>query len=486
MEWLSGILASGTSSVAVIDDPTSTVYRTLLNGVSAIDAWQAGALLSAEALNLRAVEALPLSIDPTLTTYLADRVASVAAAASGIAALPPAVNPVQAVSLLQQGQPAVGYSGYLEWCMTFDAEPIPPVADTVAVAVSGVAAAWLDIANAVGVLQGDNRTTAYDTAARMYRCSAVVAANVSNVRSGPFATDGEIVYMTDELGNPLYDENGNLLYTIQGTVNQATWNAVGALPAILLDASSLASSPATLINQQTMSIRYALVQQALSLAALLLSLRIHNVTQPSTAYLRNSESLADLAARTTGNFEDWPALAALNRISPPFPGPSNMALALSGRQLFTSNGTGTPGVLPDPDSSGVSYAANVLGVDWDWGPINGTQPAWTGDLRLITGYLNFARSIGRRLQTTLGTLIYHTNYGSRIPPEVGAVQSIDEAPRLLQYGRSAILADPRTGSILTARATTEPGFLATFSATIEPIGPGATPVSVLETIGATP
>ena len=190
----------------------------------------------------------------------------------------------------------------------------------------------------------------------------------------------------------------------------------------------------------------------------------------------------DLAARQTGDFSEWSTIAAINRLQPPFPGPTNPALALSGTPLFM------PGSAPplNPNATLPTYAANVLGIDYDFGPINGVQPSWLGDISLISGLTNYRRALGRRLQTTLGTLLYHRNYGSRIPPEVGAIQSTDEAARLAQYGKSALAADPRTANVLTAIATVQPGFLASFSGAVSPIGFGTTSVQINEVIGANP
>ena len=435
-----------------------------------------------------AVQALPLGLDSVTQSYFVTRVASLTAAAAQITALRVPANPFTAVTLLSQGQPAIADPKFLEWAMTFEGEEAP-VGATLPLGGDIMAQSWLNVTNAVGVLQGMSPTAAYDTAARQYRCSAVVAAGLDSLMSGPFSsanfTIGEIQAI-DNAGNPLFDSSGNPIFTSGFVPSPMLWNEALAVPTILLDAATLTSSPATLSNQQSSTIRFILINQINQLAALLLSLRVHNVVQPTTATLRNPESLADLAARTTGNFENWTVIAALNQITPPYPGPYNQKVALSGQQLFTSQSIATPGILPDPDSSGVSYAANVLGTDWTWGPINGAQPIWTGDIALISGYYNYAAAIGRRLQTSLGDLIYHTDYGSRIPPEVGAVQSADEASRLLQYGNSAILADPRTGTINSSIATTQPGFLATYAASVTPIGPGASPVSVNEVIGSTP
>lgn len=456
MAWMNAALASGTSNAYLIEGPAVATFETLLNGLYSLDAWQASVALGVEQQNLAAVQALPLSLDPTTESYLNARVAAVAAAASGLASLPTTADPFYVQNTLSAGSPAIADPGAIEWCMQFVAETPPAGLVPAGLPSSALAAAqaWLTVTQAIGVLQGSSPTAAYDTAARQYRCSVSIASGiVGDVQSGPFAE----------------------------TPASVLWNGAVALPTLLLDAATLASSPSSLQSQQVGVIRNALWTQAQQLALLLLALRNSNVSQPTTATLRNGESLMDLAARTGGDFEAWTAIAAINGLSPPYPGPTNQSVALSGVSLLLS-GNG----LPPSGATAPTYDANVLGTDWDFGPVNGAQPTWLGDIPLITGLRNFARAIGRRLQTPLGTLIYDVQYGSRIPPEVGAVQSATEASRLLQYGKSAIAADPRTGAILGASGSVQPRFQANFSALVQPIGPGAQAVEVNETIGANP
>lgn len=479
LSWLSDQLAA-TSSPTVLESPVTAVFETLWNGLAAISAWQTSNILSVEAQNLVVVQSLPLGLDPVTATYLDGRATSCAAAASGIAALVPPVNLLNVGAPLSNGQPVIADPMFLEWCMTFNAET-PPAGTLLPSGATDSAQAWLTIVNAIVTLQGNSITPAYDTAARQYRCSSVIANILSETETGVFSNSdlsSPAQFLTDDQGNVITDDLGNPISISTGTEGSTGWSTTVALPVLLLDAASLAS-PATLAAQQISVIRYVIGAQIQQLAKLLLSFRSQNISQPSTANLRNTESLMDLAARTTGDFENWINIAALNKINPPYPGPTNPALALTGKALFTA-GTGVA-TTRQP-----TYEANVLGTDYDFGPINSPQPFWLGDIPLITGYLNFARAIGRRLQTSLGTLIYHPNYGCSIPPELGGIQSTDEAKRLAAYGRSAIQGDPRTGTIVTATATVEPGFEANFSATIIPAGFGSTPVFVNETIGASP
>jgi hypothetical protein len=210
----------------------------------------------------------------------------------------------------------------------------------------------------------------------------------------------------------------------------------------------------------------------------LYSLRTSIGSAPITAILYNGDTLLDLAARETGNFENWIQVAGINNLTPPYPGPTNQAVAQSGRQLYM------PGSSVQVGSSGTppSYPNDAMGTDYWFGPINGIQPAWNGDIPLITGLLNFAAALGRRIQTPIGALTYHQEYGSRIPGEVGAVQAADEAAKLAAFGKAALAADKRTGRILSATASVQPGFLATFAGVVNPIGPSQNPVQIVASI----
>ena len=455
LNWLSGQLGNGTAPAVQQASATSVVFSTMINALFNVQAWQAGQALTAEVQNLIAVEALPISLSPTVQAYFNARVAAYTVAASGIVALPKPVTVTNIPALLSAGTPAIADPAYLEWCMGFSGETAPsgftgPALPSFA---ATAATSWQTVATTVAAYQGINQTPAYDTAARLARSAGVVSGIVNALKSGGFAA----------------------------APSPATlWSQCVALPSMLLDASLLSSTPNLLQNQQCGVIKYAVVNIAITLAQFLLSLRQPSLAQVSQAQVRANETLMDIAARSLGNFEQWYAIATLNGLVPPYPGADNSTLV--GQQLLLPSSTGAPVI----GAAVPSYAANVLGIDYDFGPINGVQPVWTGDYRLITGLLNFARSLGRRLQTPTGALIYHPAYGSRIPPEVGAIQTADEAARLVQYGVAALQADPRTGTVSQPSATLSPGFLASFQAVVTPIGPGAQPVSVNETIGALP
>lgn len=452
LTWLENILTTTSIGESTpIANQVLCVYNLLRQGSISIAAWQAGVGLGQEVVNLTGISSLPITLDPVTAGYFNTRVATVSLAAQGISALPPPPNPIKVVGQLVAGNSSMLTSGYLEYCMNFTGEPLPAgiTAATLGAYATAVATAWLNVMNAVMAYQGNIPTSAYDTASRMYRSAALVATVINQLQSGPFAS-----------------------------ANINNWNNLVALPAILLDAMTIATSPALLQAQQACTIRYILDTTADSLAVFLAAIQTTISTQATTATLSNTNTLQDLASRQTGDFENWIAIAKENNLLPPYPGPTNQAIALSGQQLYLPGSGVTIGATGTPPS----YPDSVMGVDINYGPFTGPQPAWSGDLPIIKGLLNFNAAIGRRLQTPLGSLIYHTNYGSRIPGEVGAIQSENEAGRLAAFGSQSILADPRTARIISLMATVQPGFLATFSATIQPIGPGASPLQLTTSV----
>ena len=229
-------------------------------------------------------------------------------------------------------------------------------------------------------------------------------------------------------------------------------------------------------------VRYAMLTIAQQLAQYLLVLR-----QPqgrvnlTTVYV--NETLMDVAARALGDFEAWSQIAALNGLVPPYVGPvSQPGIVGWGQQV----------VLPTPGASGAalgplpSYNANFLGTDLYLGPIIGSMPNWTGDFETVTGYSNLSYALGRRLQTPLGSLIYHPTYGCRIPSQIGVVQDNATLGQIAAFGKSALLSDPRVQTVLSAVATLVANSTVAFSGTVQPGGFTNTAVGVDEVISPLP
>lgn len=454
LAWLAATAAAADNAPAAVAEPTAVVFQTLRNAVDAVSAYSTLASWKAEIVDFQTIQTLPLFLDTTTAAYFNARIATYQAAVTALGALIPAVNPATVAALLSQGTPAVPDPGLLNFYAAFNFET-PPAGAEVPAAFSGFAqasaTAWQTVANAVLMLQGSLTTTAYDTAVRQQEVGQSVANRIAAWASG-------LVYNTGSAAQP--------------------WNTLVVLPLMLADAAAFDSAPYDDLNQQSGVIRYALLTAANQLALLLLSLRQPAIGVTNLATLLNNDTLLDFANRNTGDFENWTGIASANGLLPPWTGPAGAAY---GSQLFIP----APGTAaPTPGVAQPTYAANVLGTDYYFGPLNGDMPAWTGDYQLITGYQNLAISLGRRLQTTLGTLVYHSDFGSRIPPEVGNVQDTLTAGHIAAYGQSALLSDPRTGSVVSATATIPAGGLGlvSFNGLVLPIGQNSDAVEINQVI----
>ncbi len=338
--------------------------------------------MSIEANNLVSVESLPLTLDPTTSAYLANRTDACIAAAAAISALPPVINLFQrrgTVDRRAAGHRRSTVSGNGAWGSTGEA---PPSGTTLPDGAVLAAQAWQTIANAIFTLNGNALLPQYDTAARQFRCASVIAQNLTDTQSGPFAVSALAtppVPLTNDQGVVLTDDLGNILYANPGTTGDYTWSTVVALPTLLLDVATL-NAPVTLSSQQVSVIRYALGTQVQQLAQLLLSFRSQNVTQPATANLRNSESLMDLAGAHDRQFRELDPDSRAQQTRAALARPDKSIAGTSGRTLFTAGNGITPTNQP-------TYAANVLGTDYDFGPINGQMPPGWGTFRSLPACL---------------------------------------------------------------------------------------------------
>lgn len=451
------LAASPTASKAEVT--ALAMLETCLNGVDAINAQRYAAAWATERVNLAAVQALPISIDPTAAAFLSARSSAYLAAASGLAAIVPPNSSFQpSATVLGNGVPLIPDMGLLSFYQNFAYETPPSglTAGNFVTQASGVVSAFNTIAQAIQVLQGANLTQAFDTATRQSQTAAVASGIVADFTGGG----------------------------ISGTLPvSGTWNQLITLPALATDASILSTAPFLLSVQQASVARYAILQIAQQLALFLLVLRSPQTSQVNTTVVLNGETLMDVAARALGDFEQWQAIADLNGLLPPYVA----AIAAPGVAAYGSTILlPTPGAATSSVGTAPSYTNNFLGIDLYVGPINGAMPPWSGDFQTIAGYNNLAWALGRRLQTTLGTLIYHSDYGSRIPPEVGAVQTQSSAGQIAAFAKSALLSDPRVQLVLSAVAALQANGKVAFTGTVQPAGFGNSPVSVNEVINPVP
>lgn len=448
------------SSPGAVVPLAQTVYATCANALEALNINRVTQAWSSEYKLLLDVEAAPIFPPASDAILVENRINALGDGLANIQTIAPTITYNNIATLLNQGIPPISDASYLSWMGAFDFEASPTglTSDTFLSTAQTVSGAFTTIANLISALESPALNSLYDVCVRFANTAEVVVNFLSGITSGPISLS---------LGT------------------QYIWNQVSSLPALLLDAFLITSVPYNIQIQQDMVLRYVILTIQQQLAQFLLIMRQPTTTTINQAQLLVGNSLMDVAAANTGNFENWANIATANGLLPPYTGPSTiLASGIAG--------WGSELVLPNPGTSSAaigtvpSYEINFLGVDLYTGPINGSMPAWSGDYQTIFGYPNLRWALGRRLQTTLGDLIYHSNYGSRIPPEVGRVQDNSTVGHIAAFGQAALQQDPRIARVLSAIAQSLPAFAVQFTGAVQPGGFSATPLELNEVISPSP
>jgi phage baseplate assembly protein W len=244
-------------------------------------------------------------------------------------------------------------------------------------------------------------------------------------------------------------------------------------------------SDPTTSNSQELNIARLVTMQSLDQFNILIANLDESVpANVRTVNVRVNDTLVKIAARELGNFELWPSLAALNGLNPPYISANTGAGVVAvGAPLFIPTGQVSASTIYQPINMQLSYELDYLGTDIYLGPLSQqTMDTWTGDFATISGYNNLANALDRRLITPITALIYHPEYGSRIPGEIGNLQTQSVAGYLGAFAESAVTTDPRVASV-TDLVVTFPQFGSTqISLTAIPNGNIANDVTVTSLI----
>ncbi len=428
------------------------VLENAMNGLDALTANRLANTWQGVAVAMANIESLPLTVASGDVVYFHNRLNSFTAAASGILPSVPLIPMTGIAAALAAGNPSIPTCpSTLEFLKSFNAEPAP----------SGLANTNLPLYAARSTQAFYNISGAINTLPNGSTYLLDIAEHVG-------ATNEEF---TDFVGE---------FFGFLSPTPQWLWNQMFVMPTMLRYVDWITSAPNTLSAQQDMLIRYLIIRIIQQLNQFIMTTARPNNVPITQAPVLVNDSLMDIAARGLGNYELWSQIATLNNLQPPYIGSATSPAS-------GIAGWGSQVQLPTPGSNPVSgvtlnYLTNFLGVDLYFGPINGDMPTWTGDFQVIAGYSNLRWALGRRMQTTFGKLIYHPDYGSKIPPEIGQVQTPQTAAYIAAFGKSCLLSDPRVGSVPTATATLVSAEAIAFNGAVIPRGFGSTPVAVNEVI----
>jgi phage baseplate assembly protein W len=433
----------------------------LLNTRDSFDAYAYYNAWAQEYALLAEVLTYNLNLDTTTEAYIANRITCFQQAATAVQSIYSLT--IQAPSVMQTGNVTVADPALVEFLMNFSYETIP----------SDLIAGW------PGSLITDAQTEATAWATLL---AAVAASN---------AVAGQVYDAVNRQSRITQDvANTVALLTISANSNPTTtWNTLVAMPALTRTAAIYTADPTTTLSQQTSIARYVVCQALDQMNGLALKLRQFIPQQLRVYTVKNNDTLVLIAARELGNFERWPEIATINNLQPPYIGSVGQrptaGLAVPGQQIFLPvNSSNTGNSSSNVATTVPNYETNYLGVDLYLGPLSDADMLpWTGDFNVQSGYDNLATALGRRIQTTLGSLIFHSDYGSRIPPEVGNVSDATTLSNIEAYAESAIQTDPRVNSVTGVTATSPAYGTIQVSATAIPNGNSTQTTQVNQVVG---
>jgi phage baseplate assembly protein W len=442
-----------------VNDPQQTkalaraIAATLENGLQAMDAGIFFNGLQLVFSNLAQLTPLPLNLEATTVAFMQNRIDAIQAATVSVQKLQ--VLPLPANKQLAANKPAIPDPQYIEWLMGFDFEVAPAnltLANFVATA-QAAATAWTDILTALRTRGVAYSGTLYNLVALMGQAAQVTADTVIEANLVP------------DLGLDWL------------------WNRMVVMPTMTRVVSAIMNDPTSATSQSTSVARYVTIQALSKFNSLIMALREVVTAQLRLGTVRQGDTLMSFANRELGDYTAWRQIAQLNGLEPPYvAGTKGLHVAIPGQQLFLPPPNSTSVITPETGPI-ASYVTNYLGVDIYLGPLNQPRVPWTGDYQIISGYQNLRISLGRRLQTTIGQLIYHPEFGSRIPPEIGSIASQDVTALLVEYTKSALQSDPRVNQVVSCTVTLLGNYSVVINAVVLPNGLGQEEVTVNEVIG---
>ena len=433
-EYVSGTItpANVSNQQAILQ----AIQQTLLNMMHLIDGYQLSTLMEQEYTLINKVSGILPNLSIQDQTLINNRLYSFNFFNQTIFQVPSSLT--FDVNQITNGFPAIQDYDLLGYFLNFDAETVPAgITNTNFEAnAQAMATAWLDAVNYLAANGTPFQITAFDAVDRMYNCSQDTDNFINNLVMSPafnnvqYNTIGQVPDMNLIISfNPLIAANPNI---------PQLWNSLVALPSLLRVAGLLYNDPSSQLSQSINAIKVAILNLIFQTNAILSLFTIpNNIQQPVQSALRQGESLLDFAARTTGDYSQWTVIASANGLVPPYvgivPAPG---IATPGTKLFLP-----PFSINSPLSN---YTDAYLGTDISLGDPGTALTMWTGEFSLIKGLNNYISALLRRVLTPIGSLIYHTNYGSQLPAEVGNVSTASEARLLSSDLKSALLADART------------------------------------------
>lgn len=160
------------------------------------------------------------------------------------------------------------------------------------------------------------------------------------------------------------------------------------------------------------------------------------------------DTMQRIALRELGDASRWPEVVEYNNLLPPYIVDDATLLVpgvlLSGQQLIVPAASVAAATTVDPEL--------VFGSDVQLGKYGELMTDGV-DFLVISGRDNLKQALGNRLDTDLGDLMYHQEYGCDARRLVGRVNGPTAGLLGARSVRAAALLDPRVSRVLSSEAT---------------------------------
>jgi len=181
------------------------------------------------------------------------------------------------------------------------------------------------------------------------------------------------------------------------------------------------------------------------------------------AQIHRGDTLQRIAQRELGDATRWVELIAINDLAPPYL--TGDPLAAGAKVKLYGDSLIVPAVGARAPSTTDAERVFLADVALVGGQLRAGED---GDLGIVAGRDNLKQAYRNRIDTPLGDLIFHPAYGCGVHSMKGQAGRAGTAVLAAQYVRTALLADPRTQSVLSAKADLA-GDAVEVTATAQPI-----------------
>ncbi len=162
---------------------------------------------------------------------------------------------------------------------------------------------------------------------------------------------------------------------------------------------------------------------------------------------RVGDTLQRIALRETGDAANWPVLANLNGLMPPYI--TGDPLLAGERVLLFGEMILIPAAAPI--ATAVADPVSVFGADLSLtaGRLGATD---TGDLSIVAGIPNLTAALHHRIDTHTGDLIRHPQYGCMVHKLLGSGNGSSTQLLAAAWVERALKADSRIASVASSAA----------------------------------